>query len=87
MLLIKIKRSAHEQDSRHRDWKPIFVTPDLTMYALLSDVNIIAIDASDTSMPMRYRSSKPSVLMLHSAICYSLLRNQQQQKAKPKFRP
>jgi hypothetical protein len=29
------------------------VTPERTMYALLSDVNNIAIDASDTSIPMR----------------------------------
>jgi hypothetical protein len=30
-----------------------FDDADLTMYALLSDVNIIAIDASPTHMPMR----------------------------------
>src|SRR6185437_7216983 len=41
-----------------------YVTPERTMYALLSDVNNIAIDASDTSMPMRYRfPTKLSVLI------------------------
>jgi hypothetical protein len=40
--------------------------PERTMYALLSDVNIIATDARPTHIPMRYRfqvasgSGKPS---------------------------
>ena len=45
-----------------------YVTPERTTYALLSDVNNIAIDASDTSMPMRYRFPTTSFVLIATCI-------------------
>jgi hypothetical protein len=54
MLLITINAVlAKRIRGKASGTQSLAVLPDLTMYALLSDVNIIAIDARATHMPIR----------------------------------
>ena len=52
-LLIKINAVLANNTRGIATGNQSFAVADLTMYALLSDVNIIAIDASATHIPMR----------------------------------
>jgi hypothetical protein len=52
-LLIRINAVLANITRGIRSGNQSAAEPDLTMYALLSDVNIIMIDASPTHMPIR----------------------------------